>query len=209
MQSTDAQRVIRRDAAFAVAFVAIAVGCTRRLGATGFDRLLLGGYVPSKTSMVFRTAEVLTDLGSPVAVATLGVMAAVLVWVRHRSLSWAVACIAAPGVAGVVEATLKAAIGRPRPSTAALTGEGGNGFPSGHAAGFAALVFVVAFLLAERRPVRMKSNGLFVTAGCAAVVMAVTRVVVGAHYPTDVVAGVLVGVVAADLVALTARQRTL
>jgi membrane-associated phospholipid phosphatase len=85
----------------------------------------------------------------------------------------------------------------------------GNGFPSGHAAGFCAFTCIVAFALASRSPTDQVSppyrrNLRFVFAFVATVVMALTRVLVGAHYPIDVVAGALVGFVSADIVALMA-----
>lgn len=202
LRSTGARRVIRRDAAMAAVFVVTAVGCFRRRGPTGLDRSLLRNYVATKGSAVFRIANVVTNFGSPLAVVAIGLAAAALVWVRRRSGPWAVACVAAPGMAGVVEATLK-----PRPVTAVLTGEGGNGFPSGHAAGFAALALIVVFAFVSGRRSRAASAWLYVIAGGAALLIGITRVLVGAHYPTDVIAGLLVGVVSADVVAFLARHR--
>ena len=203
--STDARRVARRDIAAFVVFLALTALCFHRQGTTSIDRSLLGGYRPTKSSIVFRVANALTLMGSPGIVIALGVVAAVFVRFRKGSAAWAVACLAAPGIAGVVEATLKIVIARPRPITAALTGESGNGFPSGHAAGFAAFAFVLAFAFTAR-PAHRGSVTPFITAGAVAMLIALTRVLVGAHYPTDVFAGLLVGVVSADLTAFAARH---
>ena len=204
--STDARRVARRDLVLFVVFLALAALCFHRQGTTSIDRSLLGGYRPTKSSIAFRIANSLTLLGSPGFVIVLAVVAAVVVRFRQGSAVWAVACLAAPAIAGVVEATLKIVIARPRPITAALTGESGNGFPSGHSAGFSALVFAVAFVLSVRSSEHQGSVKLFLAAATASLVMALTRVLVGAHYPTDVLAGLLVGVVAADLTAFVARH---
>ena len=204
--STDARRVARRDLVFFVVFLALAALCFHRQGTTSIDRFLLGGYRPTQSSIVFRIANSLTLLGSPGIVIALGVVAAVFVRFRQGSVAWAVACLAAPGIAGAVEATLKIVIARPRPVTAALTGESGNGFPSGHSAGFAALVFAVAFIFSSRNSAQRGSVKFFLAAATASLVVGSTRVLVGAHYPTDVFAGLLVGVVAADLTAFAARH---
>ena len=204
--STDARRVARRDIAAFVVFLALTALCFHRQGTTSIDRSLLGGYRPTKSSIVFRVANALTLMGSPGIVIALGVVAAVFVRFRKGSAAWAVACLAAPGIAGVVEATLKIVIARPRPITAALTGESGNGFPSGHSAGFASLVFAVAFVFTAGSPAHRGSVKWFLAAATASLSMALTRVLVGAHYPTDVLAGLLVGVVSADLTSFAARH---
>lgn len=203
-RSTDARRLIRRDALMIFGFLLLAASCFHRNGPLGMDRWVLRGYVASKGSLTFRIAEAFTTFGSPGVVVVLGVLAAVLVWFRRRSLPWAVACLAAPGAAGLVEATLKIVIGRPRPLTAALTGESGNGFPSGHAAGFAAFACVLAFVLEALQPNQRRRIGLSLAALSISALMALSRVLVGAHYPTDVVGGLLVGVVTADIVAFLA-----
>jgi membrane-associated phospholipid phosphatase len=204
LRSTDARRTLRRVLSTIVAFAALAGWCFHRRGPTSLDTTLLHGYRAVRTSFVFRVSDVVTLIGSPGAVVILGVAVAVFVWIRHRSIPWALACIAAPGIAGVAETVLKVIVARPRPGTASLTGEAGNGFPSGHAAGFTAFAFIVAFAFANRH--RRRTRQLFICALGTSLTMALTRVLLGAHYPTDVIAGVLGGVVVADVVAFFARN---
>jgi membrane-associated phospholipid phosphatase len=183
-----------------VVFVALSAVCFHRVGPTALDTFLLNGYRPSRISLLFRGANVITGFGSPGAVIVLGCVTASLLWWRFRSTQWAVASVLAPALAGASEATLKVIVGRPRPVTAVLTGESGNGFPSGHTAGFAALVFIVAFALLDLWGRHVPRNRMLGVASVATAAMAVTRVVVGAHYPSDVIAGAIIGYVAARIV---------
>ena len=180
-----------------VVFVALSTLCFHRVGPTALDTFFLHGFGPSRLSLLFRGANVLTGFGSPGAVIVFGCVCASLLRWRFRSTVWAVAAVLAPALAGVSEATLKVIVGRPRPVTAVLTGESGNGFPSGHTAGFAALVFIIAFALFDPRGRQVQRNRALWVASLATAAMAVTRVVVGAHYPTDVIAGAIVGYVVA------------
>ncbi len=167
------------------------------------DNALLHGYEPSTQRSVFKVAEVVTQLGSPGVVIVLGFSIAALIWFRQRNAIASVACILAPGAAGIAETLGKAIVQRHRPIAASLTGESGVGFPSGHAAGFTALAIIAAVLLTQQATVRARRFWMLV-AVAASLVMAITRVAVGAHYPTDVLAGMLVGVICAELSVLVA-----
>lgn len=211
LQQPHLRRVLVRDGLAIAMFFVLASTAFHRVGSTSLDRVLLNGYIPRNGSLTFRVASWVTLLGSPGVVIVLGFGVAALAWFRYGSRAWGLACLAAPGIAGVGESTLKFLIARPRPLTAALTGEDGNGFPSGHAAGFCAFSCIVAFVLSNSLPINQPQQTgrrtLWAALALASTtVMALTRVLVGAHYPIDVIAGVLVGFVAADLVALLARS---
>lgn len=193
-----------RIAMSCVAFGVLTVLCWHRIGPITLDRRLLHGYVPSPSSAWFRAANAITEAGSPVIVTVAGLATATALWQRHRSLPWAVACVAAPGIAGAIEATMKFIVERHRPVTAFLAGEAGNGFPSGHAAGFSALAIVAA--LGQARLSRRNHRMLVTVAVLASLTIANTRVVVGAHYPTDVLAGLLLGFGVADACAYLATN---
>lgn len=108
---------------------------------------------------------------------------------------------ASAAVALLIAHFAAAAFGRPRPFVAhpgihAFVAHGADpGFPSEHAT--AAFAIAVAILLAHRR-------GLVVLV--AAIVLAIGRVVLGLHYPTDVLAGALLGAAVALAVARLADR---
>ena len=137
---------------------------------------------------------------------TLGILvvtALVVVW-----LLWKVGrrpIVLAPFVAvvlaGTVAEVVKLGVARPRPDAAlrAVT-DGGFSFPSVHAATTAALavsVIVIAWRVIERGhpPVR-----LTIWLSIAAAVVALSRLVIGVHWSTDVVAGLVTGTAVALVV---------
>lgn len=146
-------------------------------------------------------AMIVTDAGSPVAVDVVTVVAAVALLVSRRSRAAAFVVVARLLELGV-ETAVKNLVGRPRPALIdPVAGASGFSFPSGHAAGSAAVfgavvVIVMGELSTAQRALRTSIVGLAVV---FVVGVAVSRVLLGVHYPSDVTAGVLLGV--ASLVA--------
>jgi membrane-associated phospholipid phosphatase len=104
------------------------------------------------------------------------------------------------GVPGLITTFLKSVVGRGRPSEFDALGAfyfqsfAGHStlqsFPSGHSATAVATAFVVGFLVPPLFPILL----------VVGVVVAMSRVPVGMHYPTDVFAGIVVGMLGAYLV---------
>ena len=94
----------------------------------------------------------------------------------------------------VVNTLIKATVGRPRPTIVSHLAEaGGSSFPSGHSFNSAVVYMGIALALASlsaRRGVRwnMIAGAALVTA-----LIALSRVWLGVHYPSDVIAGWLGG----------------
>lgn len=95
------------------------------------------------------------------------------------------------GVAGLNN-ILKYIVDRDRPTIAQLAGHSGSSFPSGHSAAAAACWAAIALVVFRRSSRRTRAIG---AAGAVfiAVAVAATRVLLGVHWLTDVIAGVVVG----------------
>lgn len=92
----------------------------------------------------------------------------------------------------VVSNVVKVIVHRARPDIDQLTGHSGPSFPSGHATAAAATFAVVALIVGRGRSVRT-ATALWAAAVGIAVAVASTRVMLGVHWTTDVVAGLLTG----------------
>lgn len=108
-----------------------------------------------------------------------------------RRYPWAIALLAAMGASALLAPALKLAFHTPRPSPL-YAGLDAYSFPSGHATSAAALYIVLGVLAAEGlgRPWKGLVLGL-----AAALVAAIglSRVYLGAHWLSDVLAGVALG----------------
>jgi undecaprenyl-diphosphatase len=138
---------------------------------------------------------VLTRLGDPARQTLLVVAVCLVATVCSRSILPAVIGAVGGGGIGLVIVTAKHLVGRDRPHpTSAVLSVDGFSFPSGHAAGAAAVGTLCAWMLC-RWVVHRWAAQVAVWASTVAVIMLIgfSRAYLGVHYVTDVLAGWLVG----------------
>jgi membrane-associated phospholipid phosphatase len=196
----------------AVAFAVIAVYVWSSPHRTAIEGHINDAITSTHKDAAFRVFDAVGVIGSAGVVAVAGVVLALFAWWWWRNLRLALVCVLGPALAGLGEIVIKDAIGRPRPSTAPLSGESGFGFPSGHATGATALAVVVVLLAFAAFPARNPMRPIVVVASALyAVVIAVSRLVVGAHFAFDILGGALLGTtatVAVIVVLLPTRATT-
>lgn len=142
---------------------------------------------------------------------TYAVSIGLALWARRRrllNLAWAL--VITPVAVEITHLALKAMIRRPRPDGAApLLTSTGWAYPSGHMAAITALGVLVGVTVAVTR--RPMSTQLALRALMVALVAVVAydRWALRAHYLTDVVGGLLLGLVCAQAALLVTGVRTL
>jgi membrane-associated phospholipid phosphatase len=187
-------------AALALLTGMVAAGWAPLVGADVQTILAAHTAVHGRTGAVTALVAV-TDLGSPVTVTVLtAVVSAVLLLRRHSREAAYLVIVRVVALGG--ETALKHVLARPRPDLVPwLTTAEGFSFPSGHTTGTTALcvsllVVVVPCLQRRGRAVAV------VAAVLVSLAVAMSRVLLGVHYPSDVVGGLLAGALAAVLLAV-------
>lgn len=140
--------------------------------------------------------KVVTYAGnSAVLLVFVGVVAVLLV--RRGRVNDAAVLVLALGGAAVVNALLKLAFHRPRPELAYVHLETYS-FPSGHAAAATATFSTLAFLVARRSGLR-RAFAVGMAAAALIVLVDFSRLYLGVHYLSDVLAGTAFGLSWASL----------
>jgi membrane-associated phospholipid phosphatase len=178
----------------------------------GVDRLdtaVLSRAPALRTPALTAAARWVTDLGSFPVVVGVALLVAAVLWRRTRDPLFSVVLLVSVVVTAAGVYLIKIAVGRARPPTTTLVGAPSwdYAFPSGHTAN-ATVVFVLGALLlgATLRPVARRA--VLAVAGAVAAAVGLTRVYLGYHWSTDVVAGWLLAAAVVLTAGFAARALT-
>ncbi|MFE3260193.1 phosphatase PAP2 family protein [Nocardia sp. NPDC059091] len=181
--------------ALAVLFAAILDNVLDGDGFTAWDRPISAWIAAHREPALTTIMRGLTDVGNPPVLATTIAAAAAVTTIRVRTLAPVALGTAAFAGFGLMVVTVKLAVGRPRPPDAERAiAVDGSSFPSGHAAGIAVVAVVSAWML-TRAYRWSRRTCLAVWAAAVVLVVAVgsSRVYLGVHYVSDIVAGWALG----------------
>ncbi|MEP0957685.1 phosphatase PAP2 family protein [Microcoleus sp. FACHB-1515] len=158
-----------------------------------FDRNILLTLRTLHRPWLDRLAILITDLGDPWTLGiSSGILALLLLW-RRRIAEAIVLAIATTGAIGL-NVLLKAFFDRPRPELwDRLVNVRYHSFPSGHAMVSLVVLGIIGYWLAvqypKRRSLILAVTGLWIFA------TGLSRLYLGVHWPTDVIAGYAAGLV--------------
>jgi undecaprenyl-diphosphatase len=148
----------------------------------------------------------ITALGSPVVLVMVVLAAASWLWVRQQKHAFVLLLASTLG-ARLLNAFLKGLFARPRPDLELhLTPVSSLSFPSGHAMDSAAIYLTIAALLAQAVQSRAQRLYLLGLAASLSFMIGMSRVYLGVHYPSDVLAGWCAGLFWALLCWTVARH---
>ncbi len=176
-----------------------------RNGLEVHDAANLQLFTSHRSPMLIAAARLVTNLGSVAVLIPLALIAGLILWLRGARLVVAASPALSLGVAGFCATGFaKQLVGRSRPPTSIRLVSETVVRPSGHSTDSAALYrsrssFAVVLF---RRPIARALTIGF--AGLGVFAIGVSRLILGVHWPTDVLAGWALGVIVAVVVTTTA-----
>jgi membrane-associated phospholipid phosphatase len=176
-------------------FILIAEDLLEGGGLTSHDNAVLRWFVEHRTGWLISGAKLVGLIASFVSLSIVAALFGLWLWRRCRRLEFAIAPLLSLVLAALASTVAKSLFDRARPPVAVrATTVTLASFPSGHstnaAAFFLSTSFVVALVFARRR----REQLLAIVAGSLLVaVVGVSRLVLGVHWASDVVAGWALG----------------
>jgi membrane-associated phospholipid phosphatase len=142
-----------------------------------------------------------TTLGDGIVIVMVVATTSVFLWLTHHR--WSVFILVVGVIGGkVLNTALKLGYDRTRPSVVeAIDTVSSPSFPSGHAMGAMIAYGSVAYLVSRLEPTPRMRTATWLIAGALILLIGISRVYLGVHYPSDVIAGFLAGLAWLALVA--------
>ena len=156
---------------------------------TSFDKFVQNLLLPITNPTNTRIVEKITYLGGPRIAAILSIIVSLYMFIRHNFKAgiWSASTLV---IGNLINVLAKNLIQRPRPSDK-LVAIGGYSFPSGHTFGTALFIFFVVFLIVPQIKDVILRRILTFLGFLWILIIALTRVYLHVHYPTDTIASVL------------------
>lgn len=158
----------------------------------GFDQPIqtaIRGDLPDFLTILFRTITHLIDI--PVIITWVLIVAFIFYHKQWKLESYLM--LGNLALAGILIVTFKNIYQRPRPEILHLVEEKGFSFPSGHSLAVTIMVGTLIVILSQRIKNQICRRIVQILLGLYLVSVLISRVYLGVHYPSDVLASLCVG----------------
>jgi undecaprenyl-diphosphatase len=163
-------------------------------------------FTDHRPGIVVSAARIVSQLGGVAVLALIAIAAGLLLWRRGLPIAAAVAPAFALGLAAALADLAKQVVDRGRPPVSfRLAAESEASFPSGHATNSTAMFLTLGLVMAVfvlRRP--LARVAMSAATGLLVAAIGASRLVLGVHWPTDVLAGWALGATVALGVTISA-----
>jgi membrane-associated phospholipid phosphatase len=193
-----------------VLFVALLVQVMNGIGIVGLDHAAQTDLVRIRDPFLTTSDEVLAVVFGPVALPII-ILVLTVAWVILAKHLWRPLLLAGAMTLGLILIqVITRLVRRDRPPIdLMLFGRDTTySFPSGHVAGTADFCFVIAYLIASRKPNTVRTVVAFVVAALVVVSQVFSRLYLGYHWLSDTLASICLSMVVLGLVIAIDTRRT-
>ncbi|HUQ80376.1 MAG TPA: phosphatase PAP2 family protein [Gemmatimonadaceae bacterium] len=158
-----------------------------------FDETVLRWMEHHQTPLVEQLMIEVTMLGTWIVVLSIVSVAGLFLWLTRHKYSTVLLLVATAGGIGLNN-ILKIGFSRPRPQVFEWgTHASSWSFPSGHAMSSTVVYITIAYLAARLQKTRLARFATLAIFAVMVVIICASRLYLGVHYPSDVLAGVIIG----------------
>jgi membrane-associated phospholipid phosphatase len=162
---------------------------------TGFDNTVTELVISMRSDHLTSFMVLLTRVGTQAGYFIIVTLLAAYFFFRHRSWKFIVQTVAVLLLASLCNVALKQVINRARPSIEHLVDVYSLSYPSGHAMSAMSFYGFIIFLTFRYEMNRRIRITIFVLLGLLIAGIGISRIYLGVHYPSDVLAGFIGGLI--------------
>lgn len=160
-----------------------------------FDSFIINLILVNQSQFTDSFMVFITELGSIWFFTLLTIIAVVWLWFRAKDRWTALFFVIAVAGGGLLNSLLKSFYGRERPAINEAIDAIGFSFPSGHAMGSLILYGFVIFLTIRGHHKEWLKWTVSISLAVLVLLIGVSRIYLGAHFPSDVAAGFIAGTI--------------
>lgn len=158
-----------------------------------FDTSIIGFFKTIESGTLDTIMIVITELGSVWFLTAFSIGTILFLWLRHRDKWGILFFIIAVGGGGLLTTVLKRLYERGRPSINPDIDAIGFSFPSGHSMGSLIFYGFITYLIVRSRMNEIWKGLSISFLAVLVVLIGTSRIYLGAHFPSDVIAGYTAG----------------
>jgi undecaprenyl-diphosphatase len=162
-------------------------------GVVAFDDRMMERFAPYRSEDRVRAVMTLTDLGGTSTLAACVIVASAFLWAHRRRGIVGPMWLAFIGVE-IVTTAGKGWIARARPVFTTIATAHSPSFPSGHTTGATVVFGFLAYAIARDLASHRRRFAIGYGATVVVLIIGVSRVFLGVHFASDVIAGWLIGI---------------
>ena len=161
---------------------------------TSFDKTITNFIINTIPENINEIIKIITTLGGSKLLPPI-VLITFFTLIYLKKSKYAILIILNSLLATASYLTLKSIIQRPRPDVFRFINETGYSFPSGHATTNMAFYGIIIYLIWKK--VKNKKLKIFLTIILSIwiLIMGISRIYFNVHYPTDIIAGFILGII--------------
>lgn len=151
-----------------------------------FDEPVYNTIISFRSSGLDTFMRFITSFSNPVIIIFLCSLSLIFLFIKKR---WPIALVSTSLISVIFNQGIKNIVKRPRPLKLRLIEESGYSFPSGHAMGSMAFYGFLILLISKSKINKYFKMVLILILSVLILLIGVSRVYLGVHYPSDIVGG--------------------
>lgn len=150
-----------------------------------FDSVVYNFLVNNRNEVLNNFFKIITQFGSAIVLIIITILCVIFI----RDKKYKILVPANLVTIAIINIVLKNFFLRPRPNEFRLIEETGYSFPSGHAMASTAFYGLLIYIVHEKVENKILRNTICIMLGLLILLISISRIYVGVHYTSDVIAG--------------------